>query len=518
MWGTACWGQSMLEAEFSAPLATLHCLGGANCMHPSSFNIFQHFHIKPSQSPTHECRQNAFVQIIFASLCQYLLLMDRIKSVMAHSRPFDKLPTEIIRRIAASGPYASLLSLLLTNRKVYDACDDWTVYKSVIENHSVRGREWIETVILPSHKGIWARYALADMLAWEFMTYTLNAPRENMSKWAPMLIASHRTSSYFRPGHQLSSVDPLLDFKNVKRLSKDLRGLEDLTEALLPLQFCVTACSMFHQNHERDFDSDTNRTSLYASLLGYSSEEESSLELSTVLSNLERFPQSAFPHDLHDPTIPLTRLLSLAYKALPLIYYELIIAIVNNTIYAPIWPTYLPGTQIPFPPQPARPPNHYPPTAMQIPFQSLLNMSLPFSSEDERSFSTAHLPKMTDPSFLSEGTWAGYSLSVFQNGVPRIGKFDTPLSEIKFETRASPNDANILDIWSEKICDGIGALFRFRGTLRRDSGRMTLTQCCVQPYIDITLEVVMTPFGIVGSWINGQWLWLWKSEWCENAL
>lgn len=439
---------------------------------------------------------------------------------MAHSPHFDQLPTEIIRRIAASGPCASVLSLLLTSRKIHNACDDWTVYKSVIENHSNGGRQWIlGTLILPSHKGIWARYALADMLAWQFMASAINTPRENMHRWAPMLIASHRTSSYFHPDYQLSSVDPLLDFGNVKQLSKSLRGLEDSPEALLPFQFCVTACSMFHQNHQRDFDSDLNRMSLYGSLLGYNFEQESRFELSRVIANLERFPQSAFPHEVRDPTIPLTRLLSLAYKALPLIYYELIIAIANNTVYVPTYPTHLPGTQTPFPPQPARPPNHYPPTAIQIPFASLINMPLPFSSVGGRSFSTAHLPTMTDPSFFSEGTWAGYSLSVLEmDDDPRTVIFDTPLSDMKFQTRASPNDSNIVDIWCEKICDGVLAPFRFRGTLWRDSGRIALIQCCVSAYIDITFEAVMTPFGIIGSWTLGHWLWLWKSEWCENVL
>jgi len=333
---------------------------------------------------------------------------------------------------------------------------------------------------------------------------------------------AHRISSYasyFHPDYQLSLVDPLLDFENVKLLSKGLRGLEVSPEALLPFQFCVTACSVFHQSHQRDFDSDINRNSLYGSLLGHSAEQESPLELSRVLSNLERFPQSAFPHEAHDPTISLTLLLSLAYKALPLIFYELIIAIANNTVYVPTYPTHLPGTQTPFPPQPARPPNHYPPTAIQIPFTSLIDMPLPFSSEGGRSFSTAHLPTMTDPSFFSEGTWAGYSLSVFQmDDESSIGTFDTPLSDLKFQTRASPNDSNIVDIWCEKICDGGLAPFRFRGTLRRDSGRIALIQCCVSAYIDITFEAVMTPFGIVGSWTQGQWLWLWKSEWCENGL
>jgi len=43
----------------------------------------------------------------------------------------DQLSVEIIRQIAASGPYASALSLLQANRTMHDACKDWTVFKAL---------------------------------------------------------------------------------------------------------------------------------------------------------------------------------------------------------------------------------------------------------------------------------------------------------------------------------------------------------------------------------------------------
>ncbi|RDL41646.1 uncharacterized protein BP5553_01625 [Venustampulla echinocandica] len=419
---------------------------------------------------------------------------------MAHRYQFDQFPVEVIRRIAASGPCSSAISLLLTSRKLYSACSDWTVFQSLIESNSNGGRQWnLGMSMFRPDKVVWARYAFADMRAAQFMTYATDSSPENASKWAPMLMTLHH---------------PLLEFEHIKQLSMGLRSSQP--QDILLLQFCITACSMSHRTFQPGFDSDEERTLLYASLLGHDLEGKDPLDLPRVLSNLQYFPSiptNGWPRT-HNPATPLSQLLLLAYKALPLIYYNLMIAITHNKVYVLKPPTHTPNP----PPQPPAPPNHLPPTAIHIPFTSFMNIPLPFSLKCEEDFTTAHLPAMTHPSFISDGTWKGYTLTTWDEG-PEVGRFDIPISNVKFHTRTSPNDSNILEIWCEKLHSEMMGRYRFRGTVERDTGKMELVKCYDPAYIDLPHQAVMTPFGIIGTWGErnaGNWLWLWKSGWCDS--
>jgi hypothetical protein len=109
----------------------------------------------------------------------------------------DKLPAEVIRLIAASGPCSSALSLLRVNRTIYDACKGWTVFKGIIENNanSDLWRPRWTPFTSPSfrhEKSFWLRYALADLKAIQFLKSPCEVTPSQLAKWAPQLIAMHR--------------------------------------------------------------------------------------------------------------------------------------------------------------------------------------------------------------------------------------------------------------------------------------------------------------------------------------
>lgn len=109
----------------------------------------------------------------------------------------DRLPVEIIRLIAASGPYSSALSLLQVNRRIYDACKDWTVFKGIIESNAnsvLWRRKWAPCTSpsIQPEKSFWSRYALADLEAIQFLKSPDDVTPSQLARWAPQLIAMHR--------------------------------------------------------------------------------------------------------------------------------------------------------------------------------------------------------------------------------------------------------------------------------------------------------------------------------------
>jgi hypothetical protein len=77
----------------------------------------------------------------------------------------------------------------------------------------------------------------------------------------------------------------------------------------------------------------------------------------------------------------------------------------------------------------------------------------------------------------------------------------------------SHNNSNLLEIWCETLYNEMGGTFRFRGTVERDTGKMELVKYYDPAYIDLCYQMIMTPFGMVGTWNERSWLWLWKEEW-----
>ena len=126
--------------------------------------------------------------------------MASVPNALGIQYQFDTLPVEIIRRIASNGPCRSALSLLRTSRRLHAAVDDLTVFQAIITNDangSQKRLAWeLPTFEQKSNKDLFARYALADQMSVEFMDSSGDV---NLSRWAPQLMAMHRTYSKFLP-------------------------------------------------------------------------------------------------------------------------------------------------------------------------------------------------------------------------------------------------------------------------------------------------------------------------------
>jgi len=120
------------------------------------------------------------------------------KRALSTRGSLESLPVEVIRHIAANGPFDSALSLLLVSRTLYNACNDWTVFKGMIE-YDGNGSGWrpdLSTwVSIENTKLYWQKWAYADFIAVEASKYPENLEDDApfaAASWVPHLIAMNR--------------------------------------------------------------------------------------------------------------------------------------------------------------------------------------------------------------------------------------------------------------------------------------------------------------------------------------
>lgn len=107
------------------------------------------------------------------------------------SLKLDRLPVEILRRIASISSCEATLALLKVSRFCHRACNDRLVFKAIIDNNN-EGKTvtWHgPNLMIGSPTSSWARYALADSKA----TKLPNDPLiDKFVSWAPQLAALNR--------------------------------------------------------------------------------------------------------------------------------------------------------------------------------------------------------------------------------------------------------------------------------------------------------------------------------------
>jgi hypothetical protein len=263
-------------------------------------------------------------------------------------------------------------------------------------------------------------------------------------------------------------------------------------------------------NNQRHELSRNQRIQFYGDLKGQDLTNGSAEDLRVFYLNLEVFPWISMDGGgsrFHDPGAPTFLILPMAYKALPVIYHELLLEIERGIIKDRFTEMAMPA--------PARLP--LPPTAFDIPFSSLMDVPVPFSLGCAEMFSYCHLPVMTSPEFIESGEWTGYygiHLNQPFADSPR-SRFDVPMEGIKFSVTTHEAEPGILNLRSNgKLVDSRGA-FHFEGQIWRDSGKINLRKCCENDPIETHLQALLTPFGIIASRHEGvgHWMWLWKSKW-----
>lgn len=176
-----------------------------------------------------------------------------------------------------------------------------------------------------------------------------------------------------------------------------------------------------------------------------------------------------------------------------------------------------------------------PPTISTLPIPAY-SPPVPLVPEALESFSTCHLPMMTDPSFFLDDEWTGYACAS-SNSNPEDMFFDgiggnnvdvayNHLDELPNSPFSFPVGRyirfNFVNEWAggsqyllESNCYySQGRMDMLRVTVNKANGHLKIAhRHPLRPDWSV-LDAVITPFGIVESFGGrGMWAWLWKCSW-----
>lgn len=386
--------------------------------------------------------------------------------MMKESPRLGTLPVEILRQIASSCTSPSVFALLRVSRRVYDACNDWTVWRGLIERKLHFATKGLRSAISNS---AWKQYAIADLKAYEGQIC------DDMIRWAPSLMALHH---------------PMLTSANASELytrsspQKSLPTLElDDWNSAQAFSFCLTVRLLSHTITAGDGENGTDPWGLQRPLTHTGPEIRDD-----SFSNIPKM------HTFANKTvgffgIDMRKRIS-AYLA--------ICGDAANVLY--------------------------PPAAQDIPFASFMKLPEPFATPYIESFNSCHLPAMTDQDFLVDEEWTGYFGPPFPylpgdveltGGMlfdPHDGHFGggtVRFHVVRFDPSTIVLRSNCFQTWSRNIILGL--------TIDKNTGIITTDKYNSAGAIIGSHLGVITPFGIVAS---RPYMWLWKTSWtpCWESL
>jgi hypothetical protein len=385
----------------------------------------------------------------------------------------DSLPTELIQRIALFSSCEDVLALLKVNRRLHEACSHHSVFRAILENgQSQQVKDPWDLTFLTGNMSAsdWARFALADARAWGWpKTQKSLFPEFGLDKYnksQKTLETLHRGLVHWAP--QLAALHhPFFDKIEMLGLTHHLLyAFFEHEKDMKAIEFCVQAAVLCRGLAAR-----------------MNPNERVSQEICNEIYSVE--------NDLRmrgGPVIPSQ--ITLFHAC-------------SNCSLADYSPTL---TQAILPPS-------------RIPFQSFMNLPVPFSKPPLNNLQSSYLPTMTSKSFLEDGEWVGYYTVMSTPLNP--ARFDTPVHGIKFVTRPDPLGDALKIKATGKDSHGdfeLAGLIAFNGKVElRKSIRNDYR---IQPQ---GWHGQMTPFGIVGHWarfhvIKPGELWLWKKEWLDESL
>lgn len=311
---------------------------------------------------------------------------------------------------------------------------------------------------------------------------------------------------------QLILPDPILSALRSRRLSEVIKCSKPSdTHAL---QFCLTACSTIVDTAQ-EFDYNT-KIEFYSDFMAEDLAGFSLRDLEMLDMSINTFPfiwmAGGIP-DGHDPGSPTVFLLQMAYRALPVICFELISYIkqgkAKNTHLRANTPTSAPAS-FPLPPMP-----------LTIPFPSFMDIPLPFSLGCADMLATCHLRTMTTAAFIESGEWTGYFGAQLQRPLHDMSRprFDPPTERVKFSVVPKDGELGVLVLRSSALSDH-GGKFYLEGELWIASGKINLRRRHEKFPSVVYFRALITPFGIFANWAvaEGHWMWLWKSEWSAGLV
>jgi hypothetical protein len=365
-----------------------------------------------------------------------------------------------------------VLSLLKVNRRLHEACSHHSVFRAILENGQSQQVQdpWDLTFLAGNMSATdWARFALADERAWSWLENQKSRfpvfDFDKYNKSQKTLEGLHRELVHWAP--QLAALHhPFYDKIGMLGLAHHLHyAFFEHEKDMKTIEFCVQA-AVLHRN-----------------LAARMKPDESTCQI--ICNEIHRVQ-----NDLHmrgEPTIPFQITLFHSCSNCSLADY-------SRTLDQAILP-------------PSR-----------IPFQSFMNLPVPFSNSPLNNLQSSYLPTMTSKSFLEDGEWVGYYTVASTPLNP--ARFDTPVHGIKFVTRPDP----------------LGDAFKINGTGKCSHGDFELVGLIAfDGKVELRKNIgtdyrnppqgwhgQMTPFGIVGHWVrfhrNRGDLWLFKKEWMDGPL
>ncbi|KAF2820197.1 hypothetical protein CC86DRAFT_118258 [Ophiobolus disseminans] len=408
------------------------------------------------------------------------------------------IPAEIYRRICTLLPSRSALDFLLVNHFVYNACDDWTIWREVIRRN---GDFVLEH--LARHMGdtrAWKRYVIADS-----KSNTSDEPTTtDVVQWLLQLTAlNHPVISSMDVAALVSICDSILHTPfsttdtehSIYKFSCDFESPHDIQTWQLAQAsaFCLTAHLL----------SQTCPTELPENLLGF----VAWINVSGVQRNSPHYLkltciQHAFANRAVDYLSSRLRYLLVHCRSSP------------------------------------RATEYIPPTFSAISPATTMELPMPYSRNAAQEFSKCHLPCILDPRILTGDEWTGHLSAedgdkdvysgigahntelVYNNDrgqyrdpedFPHGRDFEPIVRFQLVEPYDSTHDTYTLE--SNNFYSS-SELHRLTVRVEKSTGRLSIAHWHLNSFQRMASEAVITPFGIVSGMVPYKlWLWMWKKSW-----
>ena len=145
------------------------------------------------------------------------------------------------------------------------------------------------------------------------------------------------------------------------------------------------------------------------------------------------------------------------------------------------------------------------PTTQSIPFQKLLMMPLPFSSDTAFQLLTCHVHKMANASFFEDVKWLG---TYFTQDAESIS-----VVRVKFSATTNAESPDVLKLRATGR-DHMGRVL-ICGMFNRSSCQFTATMVQAGQSQPSVWDLSLLPCGMAGLRLHsqGSWLWMYKADW-----
>ncbi len=389
------------------------------------------------------------------------------------------MPAEIIKRIATYLPVQSALALMKANRQFHNLVNDRLVFKTMLETQS--------------------GFDNKSTLAWTSGLYSILPSKNPSSTWARLALANEKASSLLEP-HAITSgyleCEPLPG----QETSPWTRLLSWLPQLLI-LHHPILTSEPFLSSIAGKIEPHYGLPQL---------KEMSALDLSLSLLVLQpEMSQLILGIADVNHQISWLKTILLPFQT----YYHLNAATFR---YHTVFLCQLLESLRMDVRSDRGPPLVWPPTATNIPFQSFMDLSLPFSKAGLEEFQSSHLEVMVSKAFLEDGDWAAYySIGMEARSQGDQMLFRPPMTDIRFSVVGTEEERFQL---AATGADPEGPLTA-DGSVDLD-GNMEMEETNWGGG-NWMWKVKMCPIGLFGTWgtrqVDNGFLWMFKRDWCYKS-